>query len=86
MPISYKKLWKMLIDRSMSKTDLRNITGISQATIAKLSNEENLNGVETNFIRLVIWELNTLEQNYIKLVEQESNTPGTNYIELMAKE
>lgn len=54
MPISYKKLWKMLIDRSMSKTDLRNIIGISQATIAKLSNEENLNGVEKNFIRLVI--------------------------------
>lgn len=43
MPISYKKLWKMLIDRSMSKTDLRNMTGISQATIAKLSNEENIN-------------------------------------------
>lgn len=54
MPISYKKLWKMLIDKSMLKTDLRNIIGISQATIAKLSNEENLNGVETNFIRLVI--------------------------------
>ena len=43
MAFCYNKLWKLLIDRNMSKTDLRNITGISQSTIAKLVNGENVN-------------------------------------------
>lgn len=40
--ISYKKLWKLLIDRDMKKKDLRAATGISTASIAKLSKNENL--------------------------------------------
>ena len=43
MRISYNKLWKLLIDKGMSKTDLRNMTGISQSTIAKMVNGENIN-------------------------------------------
>lgn len=43
MALSYNKLWKLLIDKNMSKTDLRNVTGISQATIAKLVNGDNVN-------------------------------------------
>lgn len=41
--LCYKKLWKLLIDRGMNKTDLRLLTGISQATLAKLSKGENVN-------------------------------------------
>ena len=37
MSLSYKKLWKQLIDRDMTKTDLRRATGISPSTIARLS-------------------------------------------------
>lgn len=37
MRVSYKKLWKLLIDKDMNKTDLRHATGISTSTIAKLS-------------------------------------------------
>lgn len=40
--ISYKNLWKLLIDRDMSKTDLRNISGVSTASIAKLGKGENI--------------------------------------------
>jgi DNA-binding Xre family transcriptional regulator len=43
MALSYKKLWKLLIDRDMNKTDLINLTGISQSTVAKLSKGENVN-------------------------------------------
>lgn len=43
MALNYNKLWKLLIDKNMSKTDLRNVTGISQATLAKLVNGENVN-------------------------------------------
>lgn len=37
MQVTYKKLWKLLIDKEMNKTDLRKATGISSATIAKLT-------------------------------------------------
>jgi DNA-binding Xre family transcriptional regulator len=43
MAISYKKLWKLLIDRDMKKKDLQKIAGISSATITKLGKNENVN-------------------------------------------
>jgi DNA-binding Xre family transcriptional regulator len=41
--VSYKKLWKILIDRDMNKKNLRELTGISTASIAKLTKGENTN-------------------------------------------
>lgn len=35
--ISYKKLWKLLIDKDMNKNDLREAIGVSSATIARMS-------------------------------------------------
>ncbi len=43
MLASYNKLWKLLIDRDMKKKDLMAITGISQATISKLSKNATVN-------------------------------------------
>ena len=43
MQISYKKLWKLLIDRDMMKKDLSERAGISSASIAKLGRNENVN-------------------------------------------
>lgn len=43
MAISYKKLWKLLIDRDLKKKDLRELAGISPSTIAKLGRNENVN-------------------------------------------
>ncbi len=42
MTLTYKKLWKLLIDRDLKKTDLRRITNLSQSTMAKLANDENV--------------------------------------------
>lgn len=42
MPISYKKLWKLLIDKDMKKRDLSEKAGISHASIAKLGKNENI--------------------------------------------
>lgn len=41
MAISYKKLFKLLIDRDLKKKDLRDMTGISYATLHKLERGEN---------------------------------------------
>ena len=40
MNISYNKLFKLLIDKGMKKTELRIATGISPNTLTKLSNNE----------------------------------------------
>lgn len=43
MAISYKKLWKLLIDRDMKKKDLVILSGISQSSVTKLGKNENVN-------------------------------------------
>jgi len=43
MVISYKKLWKLLIDKDMKKKDLQKLAGISSASITKLGKNENVN-------------------------------------------
>ena len=42
MAVSYKKLFKLLIDRDMKKKDFKEITGISQGTLNKLQNGGNV--------------------------------------------
>lgn len=42
MSVSYKKLWKHLIDRDMKKKDLCSLAGISHASMAKLGKNENI--------------------------------------------
>lgn len=43
MAVSYKKLWKLLIDKDMSKTELRKASGITTTALAKLGRNENVN-------------------------------------------
>ena len=43
MSVSYKKLWKLLIDKDMKKKDLRQATGISTTSLAKLGKNEHIN-------------------------------------------
>lgn len=42
MAISYNKLWKLLIDRKMSKADLRRAAGIAPNTMTKLNKDEEV--------------------------------------------
>lgn len=42
MAVSYKKLWKLLIDLDMKKKDLQQAAGVSSALIAKLGRNENV--------------------------------------------
>ena len=42
MAVSYKKLWKLLIDRDMMKKDLAAAADISNYTISKMSKGENI--------------------------------------------
>ena len=42
MAVSYDKLWKLLINKKMNKTQMRLATGISSSTLAKLSKGESV--------------------------------------------
>lgn len=42
MKMSYNKLWKLLIDKQMKKSDLRKEAGISSSSLAKLGKDENV--------------------------------------------
>ena len=40
MAVSYNKLWKLLIDRKMTKADLRRMTNLSSCTMTRLNHDE----------------------------------------------
>ena len=42
MVISYNKLWKLLVDKKMSKADLRRAAGIAPNTMTKLRRDEEV--------------------------------------------
>ncbi len=40
MPVSYDRLWKVLIDKKMTRTDLKDVAGVSFNVIAKMGRNE----------------------------------------------
>ncbi len=42
MAVQYNKLWKLLVDKKMSKADLRRLADISSNTMTKLNRDENV--------------------------------------------
>ena len=42
LTISYNRLWKLLVDRKMSKADLRKIAGIAPNTMTKLRRDQEV--------------------------------------------
>lgn len=70
MALSYKKLWKLLIDKNMKKKDLRAITGISTTSIAKLGKNENVN---TDILVKVCKALNCDIADIMEIIEDDSS-------------
>ena len=64
--ISYKKLWKLLIDKNLKKKDLQKTAGISSSSIAKLGRNENVN---TEIINKIC---NALDCDTSDIMEMES--------------
>ncbi|MBQ8408427.1 MAG: helix-turn-helix transcriptional regulator [Clostridia bacterium] len=68
MYIDYSKLWKLLVDKSMNKTDLMEITGISSRVLAKLSKNET---VTTDTIARICSALNCDVGDIMECASQE---------------
>ena len=66
MTASYKKLWKLLIDRDLKKKDLANMANISNYTITKLTRGEN---VTTDVLGKVCKALNCSIDDIMEFVD-----------------
>lgn len=63
MVISYKKLWKLLIDRDLKKKDLPDIAGISRSSVTKMGHNENVN------TDILVKICNALQCDFCNIVE-----------------
>ena len=68
MAISYNKLWKLLIDKKMTKTELRLAADISTTTLAKLGKNEN---VSTDMLVKVCSALKCDIADIMEIIETE---------------
>jgi len=55
MAVSYNKLWKLMIDKKLNKTELTQIAGISTNAMAKLGRDED---VRVNILEKICTALN----------------------------
>ena len=67
MKISYKKLWHVLLDKNMTKQDLRKTTGISTTTVQKLTKNES---VGIDIILRICEKLNLQVDDVVEFVEE----------------
>jgi len=70
MAISYKKLWKLLIDKDMKKKDLEVAAGISHYTINKLNHGDN---VTTDVLVKICRALDCTMDDIMELLPEEIN-------------
>lgn len=71
--ISYKKLWKLLIDKDMLKKDLAQKAKISPTSIAKLSKNENVN---TEILQKICNALDCDISDIMEMVESRADAEG----------
>lgn len=68
MRISYNKLWKMLIDKEMTKMELKDAAGISAASVAKLGRGAN---ITTDVLLKICEALNCRIEDILETVEDK---------------
>lgn len=71
MIVSYKRLWKLLIDRDLKKRDLCHMAGISSASVAKLTKGEN---VQTDLLVKICAVLNCGAEDIMEILPDNDGT------------
>lgn len=71
MAISYKNLWKLLIDKDMKKKDLEIASGVSHYTINKLNRGDN---VTTDVLSKICTTLGCKIGDIMEIIPDESDT------------
>ena len=68
MAVSYKKLWKLLIDKDMKKKDLRMATGMTTTALAKLGKNEHVN---TEILAKICKVLECNIEDIVEVIDEE---------------
>ena len=68
MAASYKRLWKLLIDKDLKKKDLESLASISHYTVGKLNKDEN---VTTDVLGKICNALDCNIEDIMEFVEDE---------------
>ena len=68
MAVSYKKLWKLLIDKDMKKKDLRIATGMTTTALAKLGKNEHVN---TDILAKICKVLECNIEDIVEVIDEE---------------
>lgn len=68
MTLSYNKLWKLLIDKNIKKSELQKLAGVSRSTITKLVNGEN---VHTDVLVRICKALNCEIGDIVEITKEE---------------
>ena len=69
MSVSYKRLWKLLIDKDMKKKELAERAGISQYTVNKMNRDENVNA---DTLAKICTALNCTFDDIVEVVPDET--------------
>lgn len=64
MPMNYNKLWKLLIDRNLNKSDLRALAGVSTNAIAKMGKGRD---VSTEVLRKICKTLDCRIEDIVEI-------------------
>lgn len=72
MDVCYNKLFKLLIDKGMKKTEFRKAIGMSQSTLAKLSNNEK---VSMDIIIKICRTLNCTADEILDIMPEKDREP-----------
>ena len=79
MKMSYNKLWKLLIDKQMKKSDLRKKSRYQSSSLAKLTKNEN---VTTEVLSKICQELNCDVSDIMEFIpddpQEDENTDDAN--------
>lgn len=75
MGVSYKRLWKLLIDRDMKKRDLKEAANLSPSLMSKLNQNKS---VTTNTLVRICTALNCRIEDIMEIVPEEDLNHGDN--------
>lgn len=78
MSVSYKRLWKLLIDRDMQKKDLREKANLTTNVIAKMGKDQN---VSTEVLSKICTVLDCELDDIIEIIPDKNNETDINTIQ-----
>ena len=73
MAVSYMKLWHLLLDKKMTKSELEKLAGVSHYTMTRMGKDKD---VSTEVLRNICFALNCKLDDIMEFIPEENNVEG----------